>query len=70
MRSIVQKDEKRKVSVQLTEAELRYLLRAGFGLLQHIPKESLPTYVDFSSDDIKNFSKKIKSIMDENEVSL
>ena len=70
MVSIVQKKAEKTLQVSLTESELRYLVGAGFGLLQHIPKESLTTYVNYSADEISLFSKKIRLIMDENDISI
>jgi hypothetical protein len=68
--SITDNPEEKLVSVQLTESELRYLVAAGYGLLQNIPANSLPTYTNFTADEIKIFSKKIRSIMDDYDISM
>jgi hypothetical protein len=68
--SITDDSEEKLVSVQLTESELRYLVAAGYGLLQNIPAKSLPTYTNYTSDEIKRFSTKIRTIMDENDISV
>lgn len=70
MRSITEKQPEKTVTVVLTESELRYLLRSGAGLLQNIAANSLPTYVNFSADEIVRFGAKIRHIMDENDISL
>lgn len=70
MQSIYENSKEKSVSVQLSESELRYIVAAGFGLLQNIPEKSLSTYTNFSSEQIKLFSKKIRSLMDENEISM
>jgi hypothetical protein len=68
--SITDNSEEKLVSVQLTESELRYIVSAGYGLLQNIPAKSLPTYTNFTADDIKRFSGKIRSLMDDNDISM
>lgn len=60
----------RQISVNLSEFELRFLLSAGTGLLQNIPEGSLPTYTNFSKEEIMEFSKRIRKIMDQNDISL
>lgn len=70
MRFITEKTEEKIVSVQLNESELRFMVSAGFGLLQNIPENSLSTYVDFSKEEILEFSTKIRLIMDKNGMSV
>ncbi|MEI8593489.1 hypothetical protein [Photobacterium sp. Hal280] len=59
-----------KIMVELSESELRYLLASGYGLLLNIPKESLSTYTNFNASEIGEFSKKIRRVMDENDISV
>jgi hypothetical protein len=68
--SIADNPEEKLVSLQLTGSELRYLVAAGYGLLQNIPADSLPTYTNFTADEIKSFSKKIRTLMDDNDISI
>jgi hypothetical protein len=68
--SITDNSEEKLLSVQLTESELRYIVAAGYGLLQNISANSLPTYTNFTADEIKRFSKKIRSLMDDNDISM
>ncbi len=70
MVSITSKTEEKVINIPLSETELRYLVGAGFGLLQHVPTEVLTTYVNYTSDEISQFSKKIRQIMDENDISM
>ncbi|PRA75752.1 hypothetical protein CQ054_22700 [Ochrobactrum sp. MYb29] len=70
MNSIAERKEEHIVLVPLTESELRYLVGAGFGLLQYVPTESLSTYVNFSSDQIMTFSKRLREIMDREGISM
>ncbi len=60
----------KNISVSLSESELRFLVGAGFGLLQNIPEGSLSTYTNFSKEEILGFSKKIRTLMDENDISM
>lgn len=70
MRTIKSPSEEKKIMVELSESELRYLLASGYGLLLNIPKESLSTYTNFNASEIDEFSKKIRRIMDENDISV
>lgn len=60
----------KEVCVVLNENELRYVVSCGFALLINIPDASLPTYTHFSKEEIIIFSKKIRDIMDKNEIEL
>jgi putative transposase len=60
----------RTISIALSGQELRYLVACGFAILQHIPRDSLPTYVDLSKDEILSFSSRIRRIMDENGIDM
>ncbi|WP_152025560.1 hypothetical protein [Xanthomonas hortorum] len=53
------------LEVSLTPDELRYLVACGAALLQNIPESSLPTYSQFSKEQIISFSGRIRRIMDE-----
>lgn len=68
--SITDERPEKKISVELTETELRYLVSCGFALLQHIPANSLSTYSNMSKNEITEFSKKIRCIMDDNKLSM
>ena len=70
MRSIKEPLEEKKIMIEVSESELRYLLSAGYGLMLNIPKQSLDTYTNFSSEDIHIFTKKIRKIMDDNDISV
>jgi hypothetical protein len=70
MVSIFEKREEKALSIELTESELRYLVAAGFALLQHIPEKSLSTYTDLSASELLEFSKKIRDLMDKNDISM
>ncbi len=52
MCSIKVPSEEKKIMVELSESELRYLLASGYGLLLNIPKESLSTYTNFNASEI------------------
>lgn len=58
------------LKVDLSEAELRYLVSCGFALLQNIPSGSLPTYSKMTKEEILRFCAKIRNIMDENNISM
>ena len=60
----------KSISISLSEPELRFLVGAGFGLLQNIPEGSLSTYTNFTKEEILEFSKKIRNLMDENGISM
>lgn len=70
MVSIKVKSPEKKVTIELTESELRYILSCGDGLLLNIPKDALSTYVNFSVREIVQFSLRIRRIMDENDISV
>ncbi|WP_330961306.1 hypothetical protein [Photobacterium sp. 53610] len=70
MRSIKLPSEEKKVMVEFSESELRYLLASGYGLLMNVPIESLSTYTNFNASEIDEFTNKIKKIMDENDISV
>ncbi|MDW6092440.1 hypothetical protein RND59_00725 [Vibrio ruber] len=70
MRTIKETIEEKKTMIEVSESELRYLLAAGHGLLENIPDDALSTYTNFTSSEIKNFSKKIRAIMDDNDISV
>ncbi|KZL14863.1 hypothetical protein [Pseudovibrio sp. Ad37] len=70
MLSNFDQNKEKKVQVELSETELRYLVGASLGLLQNIPANSLSTYVNLNVDEIVEFSAKIRSIMDENDISM
>ncbi len=53
------------INVDLTVEEIRYLVSCGIALAQNIPTKSLPTYCTFNIDQIIEFSKKMRSVMDE-----
>lgn len=58
------------VVVELSAIELRYLVACGYGLIQNIKPESLPTYTTFTKDEIIAFSRKIRRLMDENDIDM
>lgn len=53
------------VTVQLSADELRYLVSCGMALSQYVPHKSLPTYCGFDANQILEFSKRFRRIMDE-----
>jgi hypothetical protein len=53
------------ITVQMSADELRYLVACGPALLQNIPAKSLPTYCHFDKNQIIQFSKRIRELMDQ-----
>lgn len=53
----------RSISISLTEDELRYLVSCGSALVMNVPEASLPTYTHFSKNQIIDFSRRIRSLM-------
>lgn len=58
----------KKINIELTEQEVRYLISCGAALLQNIPEESLPTYCSFSKEQIINFSIRLRKLADEYDI--
>lgn len=55
----------KKISIELTEQELRYMISCGAALLQNVPEESLPTYCSFSKEQIIDFTIRLRRLADE-----
>ncbi|GAA0660118.1 hypothetical protein GCM10009426_07790 [Rheinheimera tangshanensis] len=55
----------KKISIELTEQELSYLISCGAALLQNIPEESLQTYCSFSKEQIIEFIVRLRGVAEE-----
>lgn len=59
-------EQPKSIAVDLSPAELRYLISCGVALAQNVPPESLPTYCGFTLEEIAEFSDRIRSVLDSN----
>ncbi|WP_156918270.1 hypothetical protein [Bradyrhizobium sp. Cp5.3] len=52
------------MQIEVTPEELRYIIRVGAALVQHIPDKSLPTYCNFDKQQIVDFSARMRTELD------
>ena len=57
--------QENKMQIELTPDELRYIVRCGAALAQHIPDKSLPTYCGFDKQQIIELSGRMRAKLDE-----
>jgi hypothetical protein len=60
---MIEKCEK-QYEVLLSAKELRYLVSCGAALLQNVPEKALATYTHFTKQEIIDFSKRMRALMD------
>lgn len=51
------------ILVELSVSEISYLIRCGGALTAVLPEKSLPTYCGFTSEQIFEFSGKMRSLL-------
>ena len=54
------------INVTLTVDEFRFIIRCGMALALNVPKDVLPTYSGFDIEEIKDFTRKMRLVLDEN----
>ena len=58
-------NENKKIYIEITEEELRFLIRSGDTLIMWVPHQALPTYCNFIKEEIEQFTDKLVAIRDE-----
>ena len=53
------------IRIELTPAEMRYIIRCGAALAQNVPEHSLPTYCGFNKGEINQFSQRMRDRLDD-----
>lgn len=58
------------VNLTVTQQELRYFIRCGVALAQHIPSKSLPTCCGMTKDEIIAVSLKLRALADSLDIDM
>ena len=53
------------IELQVSAAELRYLIACGVALAQNVPEKSLPTYCGFTKDEIVRTTAKLRKVLEQ-----